>query len=279
MTTTVTIRFPSHFTNNQHRVIVKYLTEGRGRLSRTEWRVALSGFNQLHKAYVITQSTTLTFRQVYNLEIDQSFAQGYLAELLKLPDVSRGHSSLRTRYSRQIVRHLQDIGLQRYDSLYTNLLLAYCLYFWESFASGYAFEVEIYRDLTATGIVFDSHDILDYKGRRSFHDLKVLGLYGDIKTSLYFLHVGRSKQFPHDFYVTRFYDKKGRRRTWVVMLKPEAWNQINGDTIEMLLEDAAQAFPMPASVQLEVGKIVVADYQVWKTKVLSRQQERWHDDE
>lgn len=152
----------------------------------------------------------------------------------------------------------------------TNLLLAYCLYSWESFATGYAFEVEIYRDLTAAGIAFEAHDIRDRQGRLSPYDLKVLGLRGDIKTSLYFLYVRRGRGLPHDFYVTCFYEGE-RRRTLVVMLKPEAWSQIDGGTITAILEEATYVFPSAALVELEGGKIVVADYAIWKTKVLHRQ--------
>jgi hypothetical protein len=171
------------------------------------------------------------------------------------------------------MRHLQQIDLQRNDLSATNLLLAYCLYFWESFAAGYAFEVQIFRDLKAARIVFESHNIRERKERRLPYDLRVLGLYGDIKTSLYFLFVGRSQTLPHDFYITRFYDKKGRQRTLVVMLKPEAWNLINGETITMQLEEAVQAFPTPVRVELKVGQAVIVDYQIWKRKVLSYQYE------
>ena len=88
----------------------------------------------------------------------------------------------------------------------SNLLVAYCLYFWESFAVGYAFEVEIFRDLSASGIEFSAHELRDRRARLSAHDLVVLNLYGDIKNTLYFLQVRRSQQLPHDFYITRFYE-------------------------------------------------------------------------
>ena len=180
----------------------------------------------------------------------------------------REFSSLRTRIGGLIVKHLQQVDLQRPEWPETNLLLSYCLYFWESFTAGYAFEVRIFRDLTASGMIFNAHDIRSRQERYLSYDLEVLGLYGDIKTSTYFLKVGRSKKLPHDFYITRFYDKKGRQRILVVMLKPAAWNQIDGNTVTKLLEEAAEAFPSPVRVELDVGPIVVADYEVWKEKVL-----------
>lgn len=152
----------------------------------------------------------------------------------------------------------------------SNLLLAYCLYFWESFAIGYAFEVEIYRDLTNSGVDFKAHDIRNRAARFSPYDLQVLNLKGDIKTSLYFLSVARSRGLAHDFYITRFYEGN-RQRTLVVLLQPHAWDQINGDTIRSALEEASQQFPSPVMVQIEDRPIVIMEYNIWKERVLQRQ--------
>lgn len=266
----ITIQLPANFSPYQEQIILKYLTRGRHSLSYSEWGAALSGFNELHQAIVITQTVNATFRQVYNKYVDLPFADLYLSQLLNLPHIGRQFSALHAQVKRSIVAHLGQVGLRRVGLPDTNLLLAYCLYFFHSFATGYAFEVQIYRDLTASGIVFDAHDILDRKSRFQPYDLSVLGLYGDIKTSLYFLRVGRSQKLPHDFYITRLY-AKGRARTLVVMLKLDAWKQIDGDTVARLLEEAVQAFPNPVSVKLDAGTVVITDYEVWKSKILSRQ--------
>ncbi len=270
MEPTLRIHLPAGFTNDHQRLILKYLVEGRTALSQIEWQLVLNGFNQLHQALVVTPEGATSFRQVYQAQVDRPFADAFIAELLRLPDVARDYPSLRARIAQAIVMRLRQGGLRRPDLPETNLLLTYCLYFWESFAAGYAFEVEIYRDLTAAGIAFEAHDIRDRQGRLSPYDLKVLGLRGDIKTSLYFLYVGRGRGLPHDFYVTRFYEGR-RRRTLIVMLKPEAWTQIDGETVAVVLEQATRVFPTAALVELEAGKIVVADYAVWKIKVLHRQ--------
>ncbi len=272
------VRLPDGFTDEHQRAILRYLIEGRTVLSQTEWRLILNGFDQLHQALIVTSAGTTTFRQVYQAQVDRPFADTFIAELLKLPDGTQDYSPLRARIAKSIVTRLQESGLRRPDLPETNLLLAYCLYFWESFAAGYAFEIEIYRDLTAAGIIFEAHDVRDQHGRLSPYDLRVLGLRGDIKTSLYFLYVGRGRGLPHDFYVTRFYEGR-RQRTLVVMLKPEAWAKIDGEPIAAMLEQATHVFPAAALVKLEAGEIVVTDYAVWKAKVLQRQRREECGDE
>lgn len=64
-----------------------------------------------------------------------------------------------------------------------------------------------------------------------------------------------------------------RQRTIVVMLQLDAWDEIDGDTVEALLHTATSHFPAPALVTLARGALVMADYDVWKTKVLNRQSE------
>ncbi|MCB0064816.1 MAG: hypothetical protein KDE19_21980, partial [Caldilineaceae bacterium] len=175
------------------------------------------------------------------------------------------------RFARSILQQLIAAGFQRVDVPESNLLLAYCLYFWEAFAVGYAFEVEIFRDLRRSGVHFRAHDLRDRQERLSPHDLEVLGLFGDIKNSLYFLQIGRGQKLPHDFYITRFYEGK-RQYTFIVMIQLDVWNQIDGDTIAGLLSEATQHFPQPVEVALKTGSVVVVDYEIWKQKVLRQQQ-------
>lgn len=224
----------------------------------------------LHQALVETETENLTFRETYQRHVDRPFADQYIAELLRLRDVDQEHQAVRARFARAIVRRLTETGLRHPEVRETNLLLAYCLYFWESFAAGYAFEVEIFRDLSESGIVFKAHDIRDRRVRLSPYDLEILGLRGDVKTSFYFLYVGRGQGLPSDFYITRFYEGS-RQRTLVVVLQLAAWEQVDGETITSLLAEATRHFPQPARVELERGSVVIADYSVWKQKVLQRQ--------
>ncbi len=187
------ISLPAGFSDRHQHAILKYLVEGRRALSSAEWKIALPGFDMLHQAVVETESESLTFREVYQRHVDRPFADQYIAELLRLHDVAQEHQAIRARFARAIVRRLIETGLRDPEVRETNLLLAYCLYFWESFAAGYAFEVEIFRDLSESGVVFKAHDIRDRHSRLSPYDLEILGLRGDVKTSFYFLYVGRGQ--------------------------------------------------------------------------------------
>jgi hypothetical protein len=264
------IELPAHFTAEHERLILKYLSLGRQSLTLTEWKQALNGFDLLHEAQVELEGGIQTFKQIYAVHVEQPFADLYINELLRLDDVGREQQTLRAHIARSIVNRLRQAKLRQSDVAVSNLLLAYCLYFWESFALGYAFEVEIYRDLTNSGVVFQAHDIREGAARFSAYDLQVLNLKGDIKTSLYFLYAARSRGLAHDFYITRFYEGD-RQRTLVVLMQPLAWEEINGDTIKAALEEATQQFPAPVMVQIEDRLIVIMEYNVWKERVLQKQ--------
>lgn len=271
MTESWRIKLPAHFMVEQNNLVLKYLIQGRQSLTRVEWQQVLAGFDVLHEARAVSDSESLTFRQLYEIFVERPFADLYIDALLQLKAVSRDYHALRADFAHQIVQRLKQENLRQSGMPETNILLSYCLYFWESFAKGYAFEVEIYRDLTASGIVFQAHDIRDYQARLSAYDLRILDQYGDIKTSLYFLYTKRGRRLAHDFYVTRFYEGS-RQRMLVVMLKSSAWEQINGDTVKTTLDEATKLFPAPALIQIENRPIVLIDYNVWKERVLKQQQ-------
>lgn len=264
------IQLPSAYRLAHEQVTLRYLRLGRLALTFTEWQLLFAGFDLLHRAVVEANQTTTTFRALYQTHVDARFADPYIHELLQLANIAQQQDALRAHYARQILQHLQQAALYDPTVPTSNLLVAYCLYFWESFAMGYAFEVEIFRDLHAAGIDFTAHDIRDRQARRSAYDLVVLKLFGDIKNTLYFLQVERSRRLQHDFYVTRFYEGQ-RRYTLIVMLQLAAWETIDGDTIKGLLQEATRRFPHPVQVEFASGTVVIVDYAVWKAKILRQQ--------
>ena len=47
--------------------------------------------------------------------------------------------ALRAKFAREIVQAMSTSELRQQERAAGNVLMAYCLYFWESFATGYAF--------------------------------------------------------------------------------------------------------------------------------------------
>jgi len=160
--------------------------------------------------------------------------------------------------------------LFRPDLPSTRLIVAYCLYWWRSFTLGYALEVEIQRDLQASGIRFQAHDLRRREERLSPFDLVVLGYKGDIKTSTYFLQAARTRMLPHDFYITRIRGQQ-RTRTLVVFMQAEMWRTIDGETVLVLLEQVADMLSQATRIIHEGVELIVVDYETWKAKVYHRQ--------
>jgi hypothetical protein len=221
------IQLPNNFTQTHQQVVIQYLT---GALSgRNPWRTAFQAFDRLDEAIVMTSNGRYTFRALYLEMVDYKLADGYIQELLTLSDVKTQSTALWSRYARQIVMEFQQRGWQSASLPGVRLLLGYFLYWWGSFARGYAFEVEIYRDLQNSQVQFQAHNLLNRQERYSHSDLVVSGQAGDIKTSLYFVQV--ATPFQHDFYIVRLW-VRGRSYTIAVMLRPPAWDEINGDAVE-----------------------------------------------
>ncbi len=159
-------------------------------------------------------------------------------------------------------------GWQRADVPQTRLLLSYLLYWWGAFARGYALEVEVYRDLEQSGIVFTAHDLRDALQRYSASDLMISGWKGDIKTSVYFLQI--AVPLKHEFYIVRL-SIKVRVYTLVVFLWSSIWEIINGDTIDCTLETISQHLPHPVRIRHKRHEVVVLDYEEWKWRILCHQ--------
>jgi hypothetical protein len=142
-----------------------------------------------------------------------------------------------------------------------------------AFARGYRFELTVLRDLEASGIAFQAHDLSKRDERLSPYDLVVLGQLGDIKHTTYFLHVARTRLLKCDFYITRLYDSRRRRYVSIVVLQARSWHAINGPVTEASLENAADFFPDAVGVVFDEHRLVVVSYELWKRKVRAKQAE------
>ncbi len=175
------------------------------------------------------------------------------------------------RFCEQPSLDLRARELWRSDVPGTQFLVAFCLYWWQAFVRGYAFEITIYRDLTANGVVYTSHDLRDRTMRLSGSDLEVMGYQGDIKTSTYFVLARRSETLAQDFYITRMYQVALRSWQRAVWLKPHFWHDLNGSPTPVAYEDIWQVLPGVAEIALRGCKFVVVLYDDWKSRVVVRQ--------
>jgi hypothetical protein len=261
------IRLPTKFNQVHEEAVIAYLD---GALKgRKAWSLAFTAFDLLDGAILLQQGTEQTFRTLYRRIVEDSFADVYLHKLLALPDVKNQSPALWSHYARKIVAAFTDYGWERHDLPASRLLLSYLLYWWGAFARGYAFEVEIFQDLQKSNVQFQAHNLLNHDERFSLSDLTVNNLAGDIKTSVYFLQAAARP--AHDFYIVRLYVKR-KVYTFAVLLQPDAWNEINGDTIPGTLETVLNQWPQPVRIERRAYKFVVIEYTEWKRRILRLQE-------
>jgi len=208
------IILPSTLTKKHQDALQKYL-RGNPQYGTSIWETVYEAIDILSQTQVITEQTTRTFRQIYTEYVERPFAEPYIEQLLASDNVTKENLHIAAVFARKIIPSLQQANLLGKAWPQSLLLSTYCVYWWQSFCKGYAFEVEIMHDLSASDIDFHMHDVRNRVERLSPADLTVLGLWGDIKTSIYFLRQQSNKELRSDFYITRLYEK-GHERTLVV---------------------------------------------------------------
>ncbi|MBC8236137.1 hypothetical protein H8E77_41855 [bacterium] len=223
------------FTEAHQNVVLKYLQSPRA-LSKAEWTEALTAFDLLSFSLIHYEGRSQTFKRFYEEEIEQKYASLLITNLLKMKDVENEGTKRALALLEQARVDLEEKGLREPLTVEGRLLLAFCTYWWGSFAKGYITEITIFRDLEKEGIQFQAHDILSQEGRFSSWDLIVEGMEGDIKSSTYFLYTSRSFPLRHAFYITSLYNRNKREYLRVVILKESAWHEINGETVLTTLE-------------------------------------------
>ena len=263
---TIQILLPEGFTA-QHRSLVLAYVRGKETISGVNWPRLMEAFDLLRNAAIKIGREHHAFPTVYRELVEDRYAARFIEQLYTLPDVERESARLRAAVGRAITHSLQKAGYCWPGIPDSRLLLAYMLYWWNSWSKGYALEVYIYRDLAKAGIRFRAHDLRSPAGRYSPYGLEVLGFRGDVKTSTYFLWATRIRGLEHDFYISRLYIPRQRPGALVAFLKNRMWEEIDGETLAVALEQAA------ARVTHRGVELVVADYEVWKGKVLIKQQE------
>jgi hypothetical protein len=259
------IRLPANFTS-AHRAAVLRFVQGKP-MDDDQRATQFEAFDLLHRA----TASDDTFAVIYERVVEEPSADPFIAALLEASDPETAAPVLRQKVSQQIPALLRQAGCASPYQAPEFYLLAYCLYWWYAFTTGYTFEVTILRDLTTSGVKYYAHDLRNRQARQSPFDLAVLGFTGDLKTSTYFLHAVRSWGLPADFYITRLYDRSRRERLLVVFLKRSAWDAIDGETLPTTLTALSDILPTVAEIEHSGQTLVVVEYEEWKTRVLEYQ--------
>ncbi|MBI4331618.1 MAG: hypothetical protein HY673_10095, partial [Chloroflexi bacterium] len=224
----VVVELATSLTGEHKALVLRYLGEAE-RFSLTEWVTLLEAFTTLSGSTARRGEESLTFQAFYDCFVDQAYSDAFIADLFAETDVLSRAPAIQSGYARQIYQRLCNEPFVLGGMSDTECLLAYCLYWWASFARGYAFELEILRDLEVAGVHFTAHDLRVREQRFSPCDLTVLSMTGDIKNTTYFLYVVRSFPLTCDFYITRLYNVATRCYVRIIVLTDEAWCCINGD--------------------------------------------------
>lgn len=259
------ISLPGELTEQQRSLILRYFSEGY-LFSTKERFAALRGFDLLRKATVTIARVRRTFSSVYNIVVENKYADEFIEFLLTAEDVAMVSARRRLEIGREILAILKNNGYYVPTVSDSRFLAAFCLYWWYAFSKGYAFEVEMFRDLQAAGISFTAHDLRDKKQRFSRADIRIQNREGDIKSSTYFLHVERTRGLESNLYITQIFDAQGFRRR-VVILQQAAWEEINGETKTCRLPNLAETLPAPGHFEHLGKRLVIVDYGLWKQKV------------
>lgn len=265
-------RLPANFTD-RHQQIARRFVQGE-KFAQHERVLLMETFDLLHDAEIISTDSRQRFATVYEQIIEARLADQYLRSLQHAQNIAGVAEELRAQGSRQIMPALQTAELLDPNEPISFYLLAYCLYWWYAFAHGYAFEIEVLRDLAVAGIRYVAHNVLDSSARRSPFDLSVLGFRGDIKTSTYFLSAVRTSDLLHDFYILRFSERKDK--LWIVFLKEPFWVLIDAEKRTMrtvTLAELVTMLPGAFVLRLQAKTLIVVDYESWKRLVLAVQNE------
>ncbi len=267
---------PPSFTNKHRQVVFQYLSSFET-LSSENWAILFEAMDVLRIATVSSISgQRRTFTSIYHDMVDIPYADVYIATLLNRNSPSQMSRPLWAAIARRISQDLHTSEFFDINVTGSRLLLSYLLYWWQQFARGYAFEIEIFQDLDSSHIEFQAHDLRVRAERVSPFDLTVSIFRGDIKSSTYFLAQQRHPDPTIDFYITRAWLPTGRTRTLVVFLKPEMWQEIDGDTLQATIDTLEQILPRPGAVHIEMQAVIVVDYELWKKKMHVYQQEEHH---
>jgi hypothetical protein len=264
------IQLNPHLTTRHITALRHYLSEA-GPLTGKQWHTLFKAIDLLSESTVRFLGQKYTFSQFYTEFVDRLYAGPFLDQLYRMENIHTEGERLRAEMARGIVQWLKANGLDAAQIEGAEFLLIFALYWWTSFCKGYMFELIVFRDLEASGIQFIPHDLRLEEERYTPNDFYLGEFRGDVKSSIYFLEDLVALQPTVDLYISRLYDSRRRRYQRVVFMKERVWKHINGDTIPGAVPQAPGLFPQVISFTFRGQDWVLAEYGVWKDKMLQFQ--------
>jgi hypothetical protein len=101
----------------------------------------------------------------------------------------------------------------------------------------------------------------------------VLGRRGDVKTSTYFIHTARAFPLRCDFYIVRLWDEALSQWLDLTLLKPETWQELDGEPTACDWEMVARVLSAVAQISVRGETLVVTPYDEWEDRVLRKQEQ------
>lgn len=266
------IWLPQGFQAQHQLVVEQYLVDSR-KLTRNQWKLVLQAFDLLGSATAQQGGEVHTFRTLYRLLIENVYANPYLKKLTGMNNPEQEGLQLQAKITHQIETKVKQFGwVDLQLAPYSLYLQAYCTFWWKSFAKGYRFEMAVFRDLEDSGIRFWADDFTQSAQRYMPYDLIINDWEGDIRTSTYFLTTARTQNLKHAFYITRLWHRRRRQRVWAVIMQPNVWAAIDGETEVAELSKVSERFPEVSTVYSRNRILIVAEYVVWKQKIMNYQE-------
>ena len=252
---------------SEQRTLARYLTVGPGMLSRGEWQVIWRVTDQLRDGQVEWEGRTYTFAEFYATFVDDVYADEFLNMLWDSSNIKQFGRRRQFEIAAAIRRTF--IECEWYGSHQPNSrwLLAFVLYWWSSFATGYTFEVNVLKNIVASRLVESTRDPRQRIQRYAPADIVLGGLSGDIKSSTSFFFFARSYPLRHDFYITRLYDAAARQYRCVVIMPIASWSRIDGEMDATTFPNLLESLPGPAQFTFREETLVVIAYDEWKRKM------------
>ncbi|MFQ6041034.1 MAG: hypothetical protein ACE5PV_09270, partial [Candidatus Poribacteria bacterium] len=143
---------------SEQRALARYLIVGPGMLSRDEWQVIWKVADQLRDGQVEWEDRTYTFAEFYATFVDDVYADDFLNMLWDSSNVEQFGRRRQFEIAAVIRRTFIERGWYGSHQPNSRWLLAFVLYWWSSFATGYTFEVNVLKDLVASRLVESTRD-------------------------------------------------------------------------------------------------------------------------